>query len=65
MTEPTPELVTVTETVYGVGGYDPNLPNDNVVEVIVHEVPAPAPVDELAELRAQLAELQARLDSLS
>ena len=48
-----------TVTVYGPGGYDPDRPDSNVVDVV--EVPDP-PAPSVAE---QIAALQAQLDALA
>jgi hypothetical protein len=32
-------MATMTVTVYGLGGYDPSLPNSNIVETYEVEVP--------------------------
>lgn len=54
-------------TVYGEGGYDPDKPNNNIIEEYEVEDP-PAPVDEvsvedrIAELEDQLAALRAQVE---
>jgi hypothetical protein len=47
-------------TVYGVGGYDPTKPNNNIVEEYEVEVPAPVPSPE-----EQIAALQDAVDTLT
>ncbi len=49
-----------TVTVYGVGGYDPALPNDNVVEQYEVDVPDPIPTAE----ETRIAELEATVNAL-
>jgi hypothetical protein len=44
-------------TVYGIGGYDPSLPNGNIVEQ--YEVPDPEPTAEEAARASAVAKLQA------
>jgi hypothetical protein len=43
--------------VYGLGGYDPSLPNDNVIEQ--YEVPDPEPTAEELARASAVAKLQA------
>lgn len=33
------------EIVYGLGGYDPSKPNNNVIEIIEHPDPEPTPLE--------------------
>lgn len=53
-------------TVYGEGGYDPNLPNDNIIEQYeIPDPPAPQPQTDTQALAEALAELPpATLDAL-
>jgi hypothetical protein len=44
-------------TVYGPGGYDPSLPNGNIIEE--YEVPDPEPTEEELARASALAKLQA------
>lgn len=46
-----------TVTIYGIGGYNPSLPNGNVVEE--YEVPDPEPTREEAARESAVAKLQA------
>jgi len=47
----------VLTTIYGIGGYDPSKPNNNIVEQ--YEVPDPEPTPEEAARASALAKLQA------
>jgi hypothetical protein len=44
-------------TIYGIGGYDPSLPNGNIIEQ--YEVPDPEPTPEQLARASALAKLQA------
>jgi hypothetical protein len=33
------------EIVYGIGGFDPDKPNNNIIEVIEHPDPEPSPLE--------------------
>jgi len=44
-------------TVYGLGGFDPSLPNGNIVEQ--YEVPDPEPTEEELARASAVAKLQA------
>jgi len=45
-------------TVYGEGGYDPNLPNDNIIEQYeIPDPPAPEPQTDTQALAEALSEL--------
>jgi hypothetical protein len=46
-----------TVTVYGLGGYDPSKPNNNVIEQ--YEVPDPEPTPEELARASAVAKLQA------
>jgi hypothetical protein len=47
----------VLTTIYGIGGYDPSKPNNNIIEQ--YEVPDPEPTPEEAARASALAKLQA------
>jgi hypothetical protein len=49
-----------TQRVYGVGGYDPTKPNNNIVEEYEVEVPDPVPTPE-----EQIVALQDAVDTLT
>jgi hypothetical protein len=46
--------------IYGIGGFDPTKPNNNIVEEYEVEVPDPEPTPE-----EQIAALQAAVDTLT
>jgi hypothetical protein len=47
----------MNHTIYGIGGYDPSLPNGNVIEEYV--VPDPEPTPEEVARASAVAKLQA------
>ena len=49
---------------YGIGGYDPTKPNNNIIEQYEVEVPDPEPT-ESELLQAQIAEQQAIIEALA
>lgn len=53
-----------TITTYGIGGYDPTKPNNNIIEQYEVEVPDPEPT-ESELLQAQIAEQQAIIEALA
>jgi hypothetical protein len=53
-----------TITTYGLGGYDPTKPNNNIIEQYEVEVPDPEPT-ESELLQAQIAEQQAIIEALA
>lgn len=42
-------------TTYGIGGYDPDKPNNNIVEERIIDDPPPAPLDPVGALATLLA----------
>jgi hypothetical protein len=57
-------MTTIKHTTYGIGGYDPTKPNNNIIEQYEVEVPDPEPT-ESELLQAQIAEQQAIIEALA